>query len=204
MAFPRPDLAKRPGRDGTTRGTKASSFGTRRRGSSIMDDTTATSLAQPQPDRFLIGIGVGLAVLLLAAAISVAFLRQPAPDLPAATPGGTVQRFYRALEQKDYAAAYAYLSPSMSNKPTREDFTSYYVSGGGNISQQRIRIQDERVTGSDATVTVSATTFYNSGSPFGGSGDYTSTEIFTLRREDGTWRITHLPSEYIPFPVPTR
>src|SRR5437762_2051755 len=161
-----------------------------------MDDTTTTPPAQRQPDRFLIGIVVGLAALLLAAGISVAFLRQPAQELPADTPGGTVQRFYRALEQKDYAAAYAYLSDSMPNKPTREAFTSRNGSQGSDLSQQRIRIQDERITGSDATVTVAVTTFYNSGSPFGGSGEYTSTEIFTLRREAETWRISALPYQY--------
>ena len=165
-----------------------------------MDGTTAP--AQRQPDRFLISIVVGLAALILAAGISVAFLRQPAPALPADTPGGTVQRFYRALEQKDYAGAYAYLSDSMSKKPTREDFTSHNGSQAPNISQERIRIQDERVTDSDATVTVATTTFYNSSSPFGGSGEYTSTEIFTLRREDGTWRITALPYQYMPYPNP--
>lgn len=164
-----------------------------------MDGTTATPPVRTQPDRFLIGIAVGLTVLLLAAGISVALLRQPARELPADTPGGTVQRFYRALEQKDYVGAYAYLSDSMSKKPTREEFTSYNASRGPNLSQERIRIQDERVTDSEATVTVAATTFYNSGGPFGGSGEYTNTEIFTLRREDGTWRITVLPPRYLRY-----
>jgi hypothetical protein len=163
-----------------------------------MDGTTATPPAQRQPDRFLIGIVVGLVALLLAAGISVAFLRQPARELPADTPGGTVQRFYIALEQKDYVGAYAYLSNSMSGKPTREEFTQYNTRRGPNSSRERIRIQDETVTGSEATVTVAATTFYSNGGPFGGSSEYTSTEIFTLRREDGTWRITTLPYNYIP------
>jgi len=158
-----------------------------------MDDTTATPPAQRQPDRFLIGIVVGLAALLLAAGISVAFLRQPARELPADTPGGTVQRFYIALEQKDYAGAYAYLSDSMSKKPTREEFTRYNTRLGPNSSRERIRIQDETVTDSEATVTVAVTIFYNGGGPFGGSSEYTSTQVFTLRREDGTWRITTLP-----------
>jgi hypothetical protein len=87
----------------------------------------------------------------------------------------------------------------MPNKPTREAFTSHNGSQGSNLSQQRIRIQDERVIGSEATVTVAVTTFYNSGNPFGGSGEYTSTEIFTLRREAESWRISLLPYQYMPF-----
>ena len=92
-------------------------------------EPTALALtAQPPPDRFLIGIVVGLALLLLAAGVSVAYLRQPVRELPLDTPGGTIQRFYAALEQKDYSGAFDYLSDSMSKKPTREEFLSYRIA----------------------------------------------------------------------------
>jgi len=170
-----------------------------------MADTPATAAGQRQPDRFLIAIVVGLIVLLLAAGLGVVLLRQPVPDLPADTPGGTVQRFYSALDQKDYAGAYSYLSDSMSRKPTRAEFTSYSANARSYSSQQRVRLGAAQVTGSDATLPVVITSFYNGGlfgGPFGGSSEYTSTEIFTLRREGTTWRITATPPGYLPFPGP--
>jgi hypothetical protein len=164
-----------------------------------------TQPTQRQPDRFLLGIVVGLVVLLIAAAISVVLLRQPAQELPADTPGGTVQRFYSALQNKDYAGAYNYLSDSMQDKPTLAAFTnyntSYYTGGDSYSSPQRIRIDDATITGDDATVPVAVTTYYNSGSPFGGSGDYTNTEVFSLHKDNGTWLITILPSRYMPYPI---
>lgn len=170
-------------------------------GDSIVNQPTPPT--QRQPDRFLIGIVAGLIVLLIAAAISVIFLRQPAQDLPADSPGGTVQRFYTALQKSDYAGAYNYLSDSMSNKPNLVEFinynTSYYPNGYHNSDQQRIRIDNITVNGDDATVPVAVTTYYDSGGPFGSSGDYTSTEVFSLHRDNGTWLITIAPPQYLPY-----
>jgi hypothetical protein len=170
-------------------------------GDSIVNQPTRP--AQRQPDRFLIGIVAGLVVLLIVAAISVLLLRQPVQDLPADSPGGTVQRFYRALQSKDYAGAYNYLSDQMERKPTLAQFTNYntsYYSGEyDNNTQQRIQTDKVTVTGDDATVPVDFTTYYNSGGPFGGSGDYTNTEVFSLHRGNGTWLITILPSRYMPY-----
>jgi hypothetical protein len=107
------------------------------------------------------------------------------------------------LQKNDYAGAYKYLSDSMVNKPTLAEFTNYntsYNAGGyNNNDQQRIGISNVTVNGDDATVPVAITTYYNSGGPFGGSGDYTSTEVFSLHRENGTWLITILPSRYMPY-----
>ena len=170
-------------------------------GDSIVNQPTQPT--QRQPDRFLIGIVAGLIVLLIAAAVSVVLLRQPAQDLPADSPGGTVQRFYTALQKSDYAGAYSYLSDSMVKKPTLAEFTNYntsYNAGGYNYNdQQRIRIDNITLNGDDATVPVAVTTFYNSGGPFGSPGDYTSTEVFSLHRDNVTWRITIAPPQYLPY-----
>ena len=91
----------------------------------------------------------------------------------------------------------------MVNKPTLAEFTNYntsYNAGGYNYNgQQRIRIDNITVNGDDATVPVAVTTYYNSGGPFGGSGDYTNTEVFSLHRDNGTWRITIAPPQYLPY-----
>ena len=65
------------------------------------EDTSTPVTMPPKIDRFLIGIVVAIVVLLVVAGISIVLLRQPAGELPAGTPGGTVPRFYTALEQQD-------------------------------------------------------------------------------------------------------
>ena len=157
-----------------------------------------TPVPKPKTDRFLIGILIGFAVLLVVAGLSVWLLRQPVRELPADTPGGVVQRFYRALEGHDYDAAYAYLASSMVDKPTRDEFASYNLTSRDGNQQRRIRIDRENIYGDNATVDAGVTYYYQSSWPFGGSDEWTSTETFGLRRENGQWLITELPYQYMP------
>jgi hypothetical protein len=125
-------------------------------------------------------------------------LRGPAQELPAATPGGTVQRFLQAVERQDFDRAYGYLSDTMTDKPSREAFTRYNAErmtydGMG----LRLRIERESVSGDFATVAVEVTHYSTDGPIFGG-GEWSVTETFTLRREGGDWRITSLPYRYWP------
>ncbi|HEX5501353.1 MAG TPA: hypothetical protein VFW96_01945, partial [Thermomicrobiales bacterium] len=67
--------------------------------------------------------------------------------------------------------------------------------------QQRVRIEREQVAGDRATVVATATTFVAQPGPFGGSGEYTTTETFSLQREAAGWRITGLPyTHWPPYP----
>ena len=167
-----------------------------------METTSADSTIRRQPDRFLLGILAGIVLLLLVALISVVALRRPTPDLPAGTPGGVVQRFYNALEQRDYAQAYSFLGGAITNTLRLEDFVTFNAQNGSNGQQTRGRIDSEKTTGDQSTVTVSVTHFYSSGGPFSGSSEYTTSETFTLRREAGAWRITSLPYAYGPSSPP--
>jgi hypothetical protein len=169
----------------------------------MMETTGADPTIRRQPDRFLLAILGGIVLLLLVALVSVVALRRPAPDLPAGTPGGVVQRFYGALEQRDYAEAYGFLSAGLTNTLRLEDFVTFNAQNGSNGQQTRGRIDSEKTSGDQSTVTVSVTHFYSSGGPFSGSSEYTSSETFTLRREAGAWRITSLPYNYAP-PAPPR
>jgi hypothetical protein len=163
--------------------------------------TSATQpAARPGLDRFLAAILLGLAALLLVAAGALILARQPAPALPVDTPGGTIQRFYQALDREDYDAAYDLLSNTLKNKPTREAFTEYYLEDrnyyNGHIS--RLRITEERVRGEVAFVVVQLTHYYNDPGPFGGSSEWNTKETFTLRHEVEIWRISELPYGYRP------
>src|SRR4051812_42358918 len=121
---------------------------------------TSTAPAGPRAaDRFFLAILAGLGLLLLAAAISVIALRRPAATLPADTPEGVVQRFYIALENRDYHGAYDLLSVQSVSTPAREEFVRYNADSQAYAGPQRVRIDDQRVTGDFATVTVTVTQY---------------------------------------------
>lgn len=163
-----------------------------------MASTTGTAIRPLRDDRFLLGIIAGIGLLLIAAMVAIVLLRGSAAALPAATPGGTVQRFLQALETQDYDRAYDYLSDTMSNKPSREAFTRYnaeYVTY--EQANMRLRIERESISGETATVVVEVT-HYSTGNPIFGGGEWTVSETFTLRREGEAWRITSLPYRYWP------
>lgn len=161
--------------------------------------STAGAAARPlRDDRFLVGILAGIGLLLVLAVAAIFLLRGPAQELPATTPGGTVQRFLLALEKQEYGAAYDYLSDTMADKPSREEFARYnanYVAY--EPPGMRLRIERESLSGDSATVVV-AVTHYSTGGPFFGGGEWTTSETFTLRREGETWRISSLPYRYWP------
>jgi hypothetical protein len=163
----------------------------------------ATSTAPTRPraaDRFFLAILAGLGLLLLAAAISVIVLRRPPAPLPADTPEGVVQRFYLALENRDYHGAYDLLSGQSASTPAREDFVRYNADNLAYQGPQRIRIDDRRITGDFATVSVTVTQYSANTAPFGGGGEYSYTETFSLQRVAGEWRISDLPYRYRPYP----
>ena len=161
-------------------------------------ENTAPAVVRPlRDDKFLLGILVGIGALLLLALLAIVFLRQPAQELAADTPGGTVQRFLQALERRDYDGAYDYLGDA-TDKPSREEFARYNADRlAYDQTSSRLRIEQESVSGDSATVVV-AVTHFSTGGPFFGSSEWTESQTFALRRLAGTWRITSLPYQYWP------
>ncbi len=161
--------------------------------------------AAPRRDWFLLTILLGLAGLLVAAGLAIVLVRQPVPILPADSPGGTVQQFYLALGGRDYDKAYSLLSRPLQDKTTRAAFTQLNMGrfGSQNAGQDaRVRLAAETTHGDDAVVTLTTTHDYTSGLPFGSSGSWSESEVFTLQREAGAWRLTALPPAYLPYPQP--
>lgn len=159
---------------------------------------TPPQAVRPRLDHYLLVILGGLVVLLIIAGVSV-LLVQPASQLPANSPGGTIQRFYTALDQDDYAGAYALLSDSMSAKPTLQWFTRVNTTQRSNsyrAQSSRIRITNETIKGNTAYVEASITRYESNPGPFGGSNEWTYTENFVLQQEQGSWLITDMPYTY--------
>lgn len=166
--------------------------------------TSVTPPARPGPDRFLVAILVGLAALLVLAGGAIVLARQGAPLLPADTPGGTIQRFYQALDRRDYDTAYSLLSDTLVDKPTSAAFNAYYLgerAGYRAGGADRLRITEDRVSGESALLVVEITHYYNNPGPLGSSSQWSEKVTFTLHREAGSWRISELPYGYLP-PAP--
>jgi len=147
-------------------------------------------------DKFLIGI-VGGVILLIVVAFAVAFLRPKPTYLPDDTPEGVAHNYLFALQQKDYARAYGYLSPTISGYPkSAEVFAddvndySWYFGEASNTLQ----VESSSTTGNRAVVSVRETVFYEGG--LFNSSQYANTFEMTLRRDpkSGAWKIVESDS----------
>ncbi|MDE3088699.1 MAG: hypothetical protein KGJ80_04875 [Chloroflexota bacterium] len=146
-------------------------------------------------DKSLIAIVVG--VLLLVAVAFVAVLRRAPPTYEAENSAANVAHNYLfALQQRDYARAYGYLSPSLKGHPTSvEQFAEDIRNNGYSFSLTTddsiaLEIESSRPLGVPAgteAVLVRETRF-STGGLFGNS-QYSSTFEMQLQREDGAWKI---------------
>ena len=147
-------------------------------------------------DKFLIGI-VGGVILLIVVAFAVAFLRPKSTYLPDDTPEGVAHNYLFALQQKDYARAYGYLSLTISGYPkSAEVFAddvndySWYFGEASNTLQ----VESSSITGDRAVVSVRETVFHEGG--LFNSNQYANTFEMTLQRDpkSGAWKIVESDS----------
>lgn len=142
-------------------------------------------------DKFLLAIVVGV-VVLVSAAFAIVLLR-PAPAYRADdTPEDIVHNYLFALQQKDYARTYGYLSREVRGRPgTPERFASDISKNPWRFSTMDSAttwvVQDVRVNGTLAIISVQVTRF--EGNSIFASSQYKNTVKFTLRQENGAWKI---------------
>ncbi len=141
-------------------------------------------------DRFLIAIVVGALLVAGAAATSTLWHRgEPAYRAEAAAED-VAYNFLLALQQKDYARAYGYLSPQLTGYPRSvEQFAAEagMPYQGGPERNATMEVAPAQVTGDLATVDVRETIFYNGG--LFNSGENTITYPVLLQRVDGAWKV---------------
>lgn len=142
-------------------------------------------------DRFLIGILAGI-LLLVAAALVLFFVRQDRADYVADdTPEGVVHNFALAILGEDYQKAYGYLAEheyKPSYEKFREAFFNRYINpGGAGLEIGEAEIQDDEAI-------VELFVVYGPSDPF--SGNYRSSEIARLVRQDGQWKIIQMPYNF--------
>jgi hypothetical protein len=141
--------------------------------------------------RWLLAFGVTIGVLVIAAVVLV--LTMPTPEtrlLPEDTPGGTVQRYFLALQAEDYVTAYSYLSPP---SPPLTEIYSYEQWRSPSISSEekpewKVTLGKSAVKDSEATVDVTVDTF-RPGGPFQ-NPVRTQHVTFFLEKEGTSWKIT--------------
>jgi hypothetical protein len=111
-----------------------------------------------------------------------------------------------ALQLHDYERAYTYLA-AQDNRPAYDAFLQAFLTGQLDTSTSALQIGDVQMLPKDqAWVNV---TIQNAGSGLFNSG-WSSTDKATLEKQNGAWKITHLPNPfwgydwYQPTPLPAK
>lgn len=149
-------------------------------------------------DRFLIFILAGIGLLILAAVVSVALLKSPAPEPAVNSPSGVVKQFLVAIDKEEYNQAYSLLTGDMTKEATLNEFMNFNTRQYGYREQLRYQLGAENINGNSATVRVTITSYYENSSPFG-SNQYSYQEVFRTERLDGNWQISYLPGRFFPY-----
>ena len=139
-----------------------------------------------------IGIIAAAAILvaLLIAAVAVATLRGEA-ELDAGSPEAAVQRYLRALADRDFDAARDLWAPEVQERCAIEDIAvgNRYEYELDSLAEARITLDGVDVVGEVTNVRVSAAETRGGG--LFGPSEYTRDMTFSLSQYDGRWRIVH-------------
>ena len=142
-------------------------------------------------DRFLIGIVVGVVIVIVVTFIIT--LLKPKPTYQSEDrPEGVAYNYLLALQKGEFERAYGYLSPSLPGCPHDafefqeevEDYSWYFYG----IANATLAVDDFKIMGDRASVTIRETSFYEGGL-FESSQRMITYEI-KLRRENGEWKIS--------------
>ena len=137
-------------------------------------------------DRFSAAIVLGAVALV--AALFLLVLAQPnrVEPMEESRPAGVVHNFYLALMDDEPRKAYGYLSAEAQSKTPYEQFARQVSIGR---SGRRIRIDEERIEGDTARVTVRRTYSSDGGFfPFS-SSEHSQALTYVLRLEHGAWKL---------------
>ncbi len=146
-------------------------------------------------DRFRTGILIFIGTLVVAA-VALFLVRNRAPAYgPEDTPEGVVHNYASALQLRDYARAYGYLSHK-AYQPSYDAFERVFLLQQNDPSSSSLQIGPAKIL-PDGEAWVTLTIQYPGGGVF--SSGYSNTDKAILVRENGKWRITYLPYPYWGF-----
>jgi hypothetical protein len=137
--------------------------------------------------RLLIIFGAAIGAMVLVAIILVLVI--PAKQsalLPEDTPEGTIQRYFLALQNEDYAKAYSFITQPPDNKMTYDVWRGQY-NRPMEKNVWKVTIGKAKIIGGDATVDVIIDVFR----PQGPLSDPVNTNRinFSLKKAGASWTI---------------
>ncbi len=140
----------------------------------------------------LLGVG-GIAVVVIVALAATLLISAVFVQNSLGGPETTIDSFYSALKQQNYALAYSQLSPAQKNAQSEAVFASHYQqidAQDGAVSD--FTIEQSSINGDRATaeVQVTRTTLQNQ------TATYTySLDTLKLVQDNGTWAIDSITSK---------
>lgn len=137
-------------------------------------------------DRALLAIVAG-AILLVVIAVVVVMVRPPPSYRTETSPADVVTNYLLALQRRDSARAYGYLSPTLRGyPPSAADFVAD-MPNMDTTTSGTYEVLDTTISDARAVVTVRATSF--SQGDVLSSGQSSRTFTITLADESGVWRL---------------
>ncbi len=142
-------------------------------------------------DKFLIGIVAGIVLLIVIAL--VATLTRPEPVYQAKdTPEGVAHNYLLALQKRDYARAYGYLSLALIGYPASVDEFAEHVLD----NSRKFRLDTNRTLEIESTTVISSLAMVSVRESYFRSGDLFDSDqhvrVFEMKFGfvDGAWKIT--------------
>lgn len=150
-------------------------------------------------DRFTWGVVAAVLVLVVAGVGTAAAVRgrEVPPDL--STPSGVTLAYTLAVQRGDGVAAWDLLASATQASARRDQFLLRVGAGTGRDDPARTSVEDERVSGETATVSLvrSRPGSGGPGSLLFGDGGYTDRNPVGLVREGGEWKLRTPPEPYL-------
>jgi hypothetical protein len=143
-------------------------------------------------DRFLTGILVGIGVLVVLALVVFFTRKDTQTYVSDDTPKGIVHNYVVAVLNKDYKRAYGYLA-DLDHKPTYDEFRNAFLQKAVNPNNSAVDVGEAEINGDEAYVDVAL--IYNPSDPF--STGYRDVQRSTLVKQNGTWKISAMPTYYL-------
>ncbi len=149
--------------------------------------------------QLLIAVGASVLVIVVIS-IAVAVIADDEQEFPAGSPEETVQRYLRAIDDRDAEAAIALFSADLSDRCELEPLRSN-LRRGFNVDF-RATLLDTTERGDLTEVRVRVTQYYGDG-PFE-RGESRHEQVFVLEQSAEGWRFTQSPwpSFCPPAPIP--
>jgi hypothetical protein len=142
-------------------------------------------------NRLLIGFGIGIGVLVIVTIALVLAIGQQKPALlPEGSPEGTVQRYLLAIQNKDFNAAYDFLSPDQSTDFPKTQTRDMWIQSAQGLQDTawKANLVKVTLTGDTARVEVSIQSFRAGGGL--DSSTYSRDVTFSLKKQGQSWLIT--------------